>query len=192
MKSSNTLSLNSFGTVPSLFQIAALFEDFFPADRFRQPVTPLNHLPIAEYMVNPEKLLQLLRSGRTENSAVASPEKSQSAAKNTPRGDTAKKASNRGAGKLRSPQPDPVRKVEFSFESPQAKSVKLAGDFTNWEMCPIDMLCSSNGTWSTVVPLSPGTYSYRFIVNGEWCDDPGSKHHSPNPFGGRNAIIHVT
>jgi hypothetical protein len=51
---------------------------------------------------------------------------------------------------------------------------------------------SPDGTWFTVVPLAPGSYCYRFIVDGQWCDDPGSARHAPNPFGTENAMICVT
>jgi hypothetical protein len=54
------------------------------------------------------------------------------------------------------------------------------------------MMHLQDGLWSTVVPLRPGIYSYRFIVDGKWCDDPRSSHHVPNPFGGENAVVHVT
>jgi hypothetical protein len=41
------------------------------------------------------------------------------------------------------------------------------------------------------VPLSPGRYEYRFVVNGEWVDDPKAKASVPNPHGGRNAVLVV-
>jgi 1,4-alpha-glucan branching enzyme len=78
------------------------------------------------------------------------------------------------------------------MEAPSAKSVKLAADFTDWEKFPLDMMKSKNGIWFSVIPLAPGQYSYRFIVDGQWYDDPRSTQRVPNPFGSENAVIAVT
>jgi hypothetical protein len=48
-----------------------------------------------------------------------------------------------------------------------------------------------NGTWSCTVQLSPGTYEYRFIVDGQWVDDPLSPRYVHNPFGGTNCVLEV-
>ena len=68
MKTSNSIALAP--TVPSLFQIAAFFEDFFPQGGSRQANSPAGNLPFAELMVNPEKLMRLLKTGRLENHAT--------------------------------------------------------------------------------------------------------------------------
>lgn len=84
-----------------------------------------------------------------------------------------------------------LRNTEFRMEAPEAKTVKLAGDFTEWEKAPLDMVQSYDGTWFTIVPLLPGTYSYRFIVDGQWLDDPQCAKHVPNPFGSEDAVLSV-
>jgi hypothetical protein len=84
-----------------------------------------------------------------------------------------------------------LRNTEFRMEAPSAKSVKLAGDFTGWEQSPLDLVQSYDGTWFTIVPLLPGTYSYRFIVDGQWLDDPHCGSHVPNPFGSEDAVMNV-
>ena len=84
-----------------------------------------------------------------------------------------------------------LRNTEFRMEAPDAKSVQLAGDFTEWEKAPLDMVQSYDGTWFTIVPLLPGTYSYRFIVDGQWLDDPHCAKHVPNPFGTEDAVMSV-
>jgi Glycogen recognition site of AMP-activated protein kinase len=83
-------------------------------------------------------------------------------------------------------------KAEFHLEAPSACSVKLAADFTDWEKYPLDMIKSEDGVWFTLVPLSPGQYTYRFIVDGEWRDDPRPVQRVPNPFGTANAVLKVT
>ena len=70
-------------------------------------------------------------------------------------------------------------------------SVVLVGDFTHWQERPIAMKKSSDGVWSTTVDLAPGTYHYRFMVDGDWRDDPESTLRVPNPFGSQNAVCKV-
>ena len=76
-------------------------------------------------------------------------------------------------------------------EATGARSVKLAGDFTNWEMSPVEMTASDNGDWSTVISLAPGQYAYRFIVDGRWQDDPKCLRRVGNPFGTENSVVEI-
>lgn len=79
----------------------------------------------------------------------------------------------------------------FSFPAPTAMSVQLVGDFTHWEQQPISMKRGSDGIWHATVELSPGPHHYRFLVDGEWRDDPECVMHVPNPYGGRNSVREV-
>lgn len=88
--------------------------------------------------------------------------------------------------------PPHLTNMEFSLEAPMARSVKLAADFTDWDRFPLDMIQSVDGVWWTIVPLLPGEYNYRFIVDGQWCDDPRACLHVQNPFGTSNAVVQVT
>ena len=81
--------------------------------------------------------------------------------------------------------------VVFCFEAIGANRVKLAADFTGWEKQPIDLRQREDGTWQVAVELPNGQYSYRFLVDGEWRDDPRCLDYEPNPFGTINAIITV-
>jgi 1,4-alpha-glucan branching enzyme len=83
------------------------------------------------------------------------------------------------------------KRIEFALEAPAAASVLLVADFTEWERRPVQMSKSENGLWKTEVPLAGGMYSYRFIVDGEWQDDPGSLERIPNPFGTMNCTKQV-
>ena len=79
----------------------------------------------------------------------------------------------------------------FRFTAPKARSVKLAADFTNWEKLPLKLHRDKDGVWEVKVPLSPGRYGYRFLVDGQWQDDPQCTRSEPNPFGSTNAIAEV-
>jgi 1,4-alpha-glucan branching enzyme len=84
------------------------------------------------------------------------------------------------------------RRVTFKLSAPQAKSVLLAGDFTGWNQSPVNLKKRKSGLWKTTVSLAPGTYEYRFIVDGQWQDDPGCTCRNWNRFGTQNCVCEVS
>ena len=78
------------------------------------------------------------------------------------------------------------RSQAFSFRAPEAISVQLVGDFTHWQEKPISLKREAGGMWQASVELAPGTHHYRFLVDGEWRDDPDCTVRVPNPFGSHN------
>lgn len=80
----------------------------------------------------------------------------------------------------------------FSITAPDAMRVLLVGDFTHWQEQPIPMKKEAGGVWRAIVALSPGTHHYRFIVDGEWCDNPDCTLRVPNPYGSHDAVRQVT
>lgn len=59
----------------------------------------------------------------------------------------------------------------FRFKKPDAQSVALVGEFNQWHAQP--MAKEANGFWSLTIPLAPGIYGYKFLVNGkDWVFDP--------------------
>ncbi|HUJ43804.1 MAG TPA: glycogen-binding domain-containing protein [Opitutaceae bacterium] len=79
----------------------------------------------------------------------------------------------------------------FSFNAPGAANVLLAGDFTQWQERPIPMRRQLGGIWQVTVALPPGDHHYRFIVDGDWRDDPVCPVQVANPYGGLNAVRKV-
>ena len=53
----------------------------------------------------------------------------------------------------------------FVYYSPKATSVKLVGDFNQWE--PQNFRKKGSGRWEVSVLLAPGDYSYNFVVDGK-------------------------
>lgn len=84
-----------------------------------------------------------------------------------------------------------MAKQTFRFQSPGALSVLLVGDFTHWQERPIAMKKGHAGVWTTTVDLDPGSYHYRFMVDGEWRDDPENTVRVPNVFGTEDAVCKV-
>ena len=83
------------------------------------------------------------------------------------------------------------QKRTFSFMAPGAGDVLLAADFTRWLTKPIRLHMDPDGVWRVTVSLSPGTWQYRYFVDGEWRDDPECKVRVRNPFGTVNDVIQI-
>ena len=81
-----------------------------------------------------------------------------------------------------------MKKVAFELVAPTANSVALAGDFTGWDARPINLTKQKGGAWKATVRLKPGTYEYRFIVDGQWTDDPQCATRVPNVYGSENCV----
>lgn len=82
-------------------------------------------------------------------------------------------------------------KVLFSLLAPDAREVSLAGDFTGWDKAPVPLKQRKDGIWLKELSLPSGVYEYRFIVDGEWQNDPQALERKPNPFGSENSVCLV-
>ncbi|MBI2193688.1 MAG: isoamylase early set domain-containing protein [Planctomycetes bacterium] len=82
-----------------------------------------------------------------------------------------------------------TRWVTFTLDAPEAAEVFLAGDFTRWGEQARKMKQRKDGTWCLRTWMPPGEHEYRFIVNGQWSDDPRCGRRRPNPFGSENCIV---
>jgi chromosome partitioning protein len=82
--------------------------------------------------------------------------------------------------------------VLFVAHAPGANDVKLAGDFNNWEPEHTPMVPVPDGeAFQTLLPLSPGRYRYRYVVDGSWRSDPHNTYVESNPFGELNSVVEV-
>jgi 1,4-alpha-glucan branching enzyme len=81
--------------------------------------------------------------------------------------------------------------VELRFTAPGARSVSVAGTFNGWDPKSNPLSKESGGVWRTALLLAPGRYEYRFIVDGQWQEDPSAKESAFNPYGGRNSVLVV-
>ena len=84
-----------------------------------------------------------------------------------------------------------ARPQVFGFRAPDALSVQLVGDFTEWEKHPVNLAKDPAGIWRVKIQLKPGTYHYRFLVDGEWRDDPECTLRVANAFGTENMVRQV-
>jgi len=88
-------------------------------------------------------------------------------------------------------QMETCEKQTFRFSAPGAVSVLLVGDFTHWQRRGIPMQKGKDGIWTATVSLPPGKHSYRFMVDGEWQDDPECKLRVANAYGTQNMVREV-
>jgi 1,4-alpha-glucan branching enzyme len=93
--------------------------------------------------------------------------------------------------KKKSNQNTKRKKMTFSLEVADADEVILMGDFNNWSPKKHPMRRDENGMWNKVVMLAPGGYEYKFLVDGQWREDPRNDHLCPNCFGTYNSIINL-
>jgi 1,4-alpha-glucan branching enzyme len=52
-----------------------------------------------------------------------------------------------------------------------AHFVTVAGSFNNWNNA-VQPMHWMNCAWETTIQLAPGTYRYKFVVDGVWITDP--------------------
>lgn len=83
-------------------------------------------------------------------------------------------------------------RVCLCLTHPTARQIGIAGSFNEWQSEASPMFQLSDGTWATELVLAPGHHEYRFVVDGEWADDPTAADYVPNPFGGMNAALTVS
>ena len=78
--------------------------------------------------------------------------------------------------------------VQFRFRSPDASDVALAGSFTDWRPS-YPMQRNQDGTWTVLLPITPGVHDYAFVVDGErWVADPYAPE-VDDGFGGVNSRL---
>jgi chromosome partitioning protein len=82
--------------------------------------------------------------------------------------------------------------VVFRAHFSEAKKVLIAGDFNNWTPVSTPMQQAGEpGEWRMRLPLGPGRYRYRLVVDGKWITDPHNQYVEANQFGELNNIVEV-
>lgn len=84
------------------------------------------------------------------------------------------------------------KRVQFTFNTTPGATVAVAGAFNGWDPASHPLSDrAGTGQFSRAVFLPKGTYEYRFVVNGRWCEDPQGAGRKPNAFGGFNSVLVV-
>ncbi|MDP4246259.1 MAG: hypothetical protein Q8932_10465 [Bacteroidota bacterium] len=72
-----------------------------------------------------------------------------------------------------------------------ANKVILAGSFNDWSPYGLAMRRTDSG-WIAKVPLKPGKYWYKFIVDGRWTIDEDNQQRENDGLGNTNSVFYVT
>jgi hypothetical protein len=81
--------------------------------------------------------------------------------------------------------------IVFTARFADAKKVLIAGDFNGWQPMSTPMTTQGSGRWRMHLPLPPGRYRYRFVVDGQWITDPNNQSVETNQFGELNNVVDV-
>ncbi len=71
-----------------------------------------------------------------------------------------------------------------------AKKVIVAGSFNKWNEKLFSMKKNKDG-WELTLQIKPGTYEYRFIVDGRWMEDPNNIHKKRNEYNEFNSVLDI-
>jgi len=85
--------------------------------------------------------------------------------------------------------------VKFTYkpENPVNK-VFLAGSMNGWKQDDPKYALSDldgDGVWEVTVKLDPGSYKYKFVVDGNWMQDKANPKSVPDGYGGKNSVVEV-
>lgn len=89
---------------------------------------------------------------------------------------------------------EPPHKVTVTyFADAWVQEVALVGSFNNWDKDADPMTRRPDGAFEFVLSLNPGSYRYKFVLNGSsWTPDPANPNTQPDDMGGVNSMLIVT
>lgn len=74
---------------------------------------------------------------------------------------------------------DQLKPVEISCTVPEAQQVCISGTFNDWAPSATPMNKTADGRWRVTLRLPPGSYEYKFVVDGNWVCEPGVGEQDP-------------
>ena len=87
-----------------------------------------------------------------------------------------------------------MRSVEFRYTPviSGVGNVFLAGSFNDWNDAKTRMTdADGDGTYTVSLLLPQGSYQYKFVVDGQWQQDPNNPEGADDGFGGQNSVLKV-
>ena len=78
----------------------------------------------------------------------------------------------------------------FKFKpSEKPAKVAVAGAFNGWSPDKNQLAVGPDGVWVITLPLKPGRYGYKFVVDGKWTLDPDNAQTEDNGLGDKNSVL---
>ena len=87
--------------------------------------------------------------------------------------------------------------VAFKCHAANAQQVFVAGTFNDWKPDATPLARDNAGNWRASLNLPAGRHEFKFVVDGQWCCDPGcAGDHAcqncvPNEFGSMNRVLEL-
>ncbi|MGC1205194.1 MAG: hypothetical protein WA839_09950 [Flavobacteriaceae bacterium] len=93
--------------------------------------------------------------------------------------------------KMYTAYPDKNGNASFKLKGYEdAKKVILAGSFNKWDEHLFEMKKTDDG-WELTLQMKPDIYQYRFIVDGQWMEDPDNNNKTRNEYSEYNSVINI-
>jgi 1,4-alpha-glucan branching enzyme len=83
------------------------------------------------------------------------------------------------------------QEINLTYFDPEAREVTVVGNFNTWRPEATPLVSAGDGNWVVRLMLRSGQYEYRFVVDGQWIEDPQAAQHAANPHGGFNSVFTV-
>ncbi len=71
-------------------------------------------------------------------------------------------------------RPDTFKEITFELVTNAIRSASVAGTFNGWNTQALRLTPVSDDTWRGTIPLKPGDYAYKLVVDGRWILDPAN------------------
>jgi len=84
-----------------------------------------------------------------------------------------------------------LNEITLSVKAPEAKEVYLAGEFNNWKLDEYSRMQQNNGCWTKRLNLNQGKYRYRFVIDGNWVEDPANPLTQINTYGTLDSLLEI-
>jgi chromosome partitioning protein len=95
------------------------------------------------------------------------------------------------AGERQPAETEPLQKVTLRYHGAVDREIGIAGDFNDW-MPDAGVVTTRHADIVTkTLRLAPGTYQYRLIIDGQWCEDRDNPKSTLNEFGEVNSVLIV-
>ncbi|MBR2839223.1 MAG: glycogen-binding domain-containing protein [Kiritimatiellae bacterium] len=89
-------------------------------------------------------------------------------------------------------KPASKKAVTFTVHGEKGHAVYVAGEFNEWNPTAKKMAYKArSGIYTATLKLAPGSYQYKFVIDGTWCADPENVNAVANDCGTFNSIVTV-
>lgn len=82
--------------------------------------------------------------------------------------------------------------TQFVFESAEAKTVAVVGEFNGWDGAALPMTQVTPGVWEATLPLPPGRHVYAYLIDGTLLvADPRAPKSGDADYGREGSVVMV-